>query len=138
MSIDYTDVTEIPGAGGTTDQEDRLLHRYNWATSMARDKRVLEVACGAGFGLGGIRSVARMAVGSDYTLNLLRIAKSHYRSRVPFTRLDGQHLPYRGDCFDLILIFEAIYYLSDVNGFMREVHRCSYRRREDSHRFRKP
>ena len=90
---------------------------------MARDKRVLEVASGAGFGLGCLDSVAKMVVGGDYTSNLLRVAHSHYGERLPMVQLNGERLPFENATFDLVLLFEALYYLPDVERFITEAQR---------------
>lgn len=123
MNIDYTKVTEVPGSGGTGEQLERLRHRYGWAKGMAQNRRVLEVACGAGFGFGSLESVANSVVGGDYTFNLLRIAHSHYGQRIPLVQLDGGTLPFSDNSFDTVLIFEALYYLPNVESFVLEVHR---------------
>ncbi len=52
MGIDYTTVTEVPGNQVTQEQLERMFHRYCFASNFAEGKDVLEVACGAGLGLG--------------------------------------------------------------------------------------
>ena len=120
MTEDYTQVTEVPGSGATKEQLERLLHRYHMARQYSEHKRVLEVACGAGFGLGYLSQKARGVVGGDFTLNLLKIAHQHYTDRIPLILLDGQRLPFHDKVFDVILMFEAIYYLADAGAFIRE------------------
>lgn len=123
MRIDFSNVTEVPGSGATTDQLERLNHRYAVARELAVGKRVLEVACGAGFGLGALESAADQVVGGDYTRNLLHVARSHYRNRVPLVQLDAQHLPFGSGSFDVVLMFEAIYYVPDAKAFLDEAAR---------------
>ena len=123
MPDDYTSVTELPGSQATREQQARLYHRYHTAGRYAAGKRVLEVACGAGLGLGYLARTAKSVVGGDYTENLLRMAQSHYRSRVPLVRLDAHHLPFRDRAFDLIVLYEAIYYLGQAEQFIAESRR---------------
>ena len=123
MAEDYTDVTEAPGSMATREQLARLYHRYHTAYDYAAGRHVLEVACGAGLGLGYLARTASGVVGGDYTENLLRIAQSHYQGRVPLARLDAHHLPFRDRAFDLIILFEAIYYLSQAEHFIAESRR---------------
>lgn len=120
---DYTSVTELPGSQATREQRARLYHRYHIASRYAEGKRVLEVACGAGLGLGYVARTARSVVGGDYTENLLRIAQAHYQGRVPLVRLDAHHLSFRDCAFDLIVLFEAIYYLGQAEQFIAESRR---------------
>jgi SAM-dependent methyltransferase len=123
LTDDYRAVTEIPGGRATREQLARLYHRYHTASRYAGGRRVLEVACGAGLGLGYLSRDASLAVGGDYTENLLHLARSHYRQRVPLLRLDAHHLPFRSGSFDLVVILEAIYYLQNAAGFLAEVRR---------------
>lgn len=120
---DYTDITELPGAGATRDQRARLLNRYQTASQYARSKRVLEIACGAGLGLGYLRRSAQRVAGGDYTSGLLRMAQSHYAGRVPLFQLDAHALPFRPASFDLVLIFEALYYMQDAARALSEARR---------------
>ena len=123
MTTDFITVTELPGSQATREQLARLYHRYHTAGQYAAGKRVLEVACGAGLGLGYLARTAKSVVGGDYTENLLRIAQSHYQGRVPLVRLDAHHLPFRDRAFDLIVLFEAIYYLAQAEQFIVESRR---------------
>ena len=109
MVEDYTTVTEVPGSQATREQQARLYHRYHTAGNYAAGKRVLEVACGSGLGLGYLGRTAASVVGGDYTEKLLRIAQSYYGDGVPLVRLDAHHLPFRNQAFDLVIILEAIY-----------------------------
>jgi lipopolysaccharide/colanic/teichoic acid biosynthesis glycosyltransferase/ubiquinone/menaquinone biosynthesis C-methylase UbiE len=123
VPIDYSSVTELPGSGATCEQLERLYHRYHAARQRAAGKRVLEVACGAGMGLGYLADTASKVIGGDYTENLLRTAWAYYQDRIPLLRLDAHHLPFSERSFDLAIIFEAIYYLADPPQFLAEVRR---------------
>ncbi|GBD11408.1 putative S-adenosylmethionine-dependent methyltransferase [bacterium HR23] len=120
---DYADVTEVPGLGATREQLSMLYTRYKWAVEFCEGKDVLEVACGAGLGLGYLAARARRIVGGDYTERLLRMAREHYRSRVPLVRLDAHMLPFRDRAFDVVILYEAIYYLTDPGRFLAECRR---------------
>ena len=123
MGIDYTSVTEIPGNQVTQEQLERMFHRYHFASSFAEGRDVLEVACGAGLGLGYIARKARKVVGGDYTENLLMTAKGYYQGRLPLLRLDAHFLPFRDCSFDVVILYEAIYYLAEVETFLSEARR---------------
>jgi SAM-dependent methyltransferase len=123
MPEDYTTVTELPESGATREQLARLYHRYHVAKQYAADKRVLEVACGAGLGLGYLAKTAATVVGGDYTDGLLHTAQSYYQGRVPLLRMDAHFLPFRSQSFDLVFVFEAIYYFADAKRFIAEARR---------------
>ncbi|HOM17804.1 MAG TPA: hypothetical protein PLQ00_10775, partial [Thermoguttaceae bacterium] len=61
-TADYTGVTELPGNLAHKEQLSILMTRYHWAAQYARDREVLEAACGAGQGLGYLRRTARRVV----------------------------------------------------------------------------
>lgn len=119
-SADFTGVTEVPGNRIRREALDELVTRYEYAANLCRDRDVLEVACGAGMGLGRLESVARRVVGGDYSEPLLTIARQHYRHRVPLVRLDGASLPFRDASFDVVVLYEALYYLPLPQRFLSE------------------
>lgn len=121
--IDYTQVTEITGEPVSREQIERMLTRYQWARSYCQNREVLELACGPGQGLGYLAREAKRMVGGDYSATLLQIARKHYRDRIPLLRLDAQSIPFRDQSFDVVLLYEAIYYLPDREAFARECYR---------------
>jgi ubiquinone/menaquinone biosynthesis C-methylase UbiE len=100
-----------------------MLTRYYWARSFCQNREVLELACGSGQGLGYIARAAKKMVGGDYSPPLLRVARNHYQGRIPLLRLDAQAIPFRDQSFDVVLLYEAIYYLPDREAFARECYR---------------
>ena len=125
MGADYTTVTELPGNRATKEQLERLYHRYRFAFEFCKGKDVLEVACGAGMGLGYLAKAANRVVGGDIDEKILDIALNTYHGRtdIEILRLDAQYLPFRDSSFDVVLVYEAIYYFSKAEKFISEVHR---------------
>jgi ubiquinone/menaquinone biosynthesis C-methylase UbiE len=123
MGIDYSTVTEIPGNRVTQDQLERMFHRYCFAANFSEGKDLLEVACGSGQGLGYLAKRAKWVFGGDYTENLIMVAKRYYQERVPLLRLDAHFLPFRDQSFDVVILYEAIYYLTEPETFFREARR---------------
>jgi SAM-dependent methyltransferase len=119
-SRDYSSVTESPGNQVTHEAVDMVLTRYHWAAGLSAGKDVLEVGCGAGQGLGYVARSARRVIGGDYTDALVRAARRQYEGRLPLLRLDAQALPFAAGSFDIVLLFEAIYYLPDAVRFVAE------------------
>jgi SAM-dependent methyltransferase len=123
FTTDFTTVTEAPGDALRHEALEMLWTRYAFAAEYCRGRHVLEVACGAGQGLGLLAKTAARVVGGDYTERLLGLAKRHYGSRVPLVRLDGQQLPFRSGSFDVVLLYEAVYYLPEPALFLEECRR---------------
>jgi ubiquinone/menaquinone biosynthesis C-methylase UbiE len=120
---DFSGVTEAPGHPATRAQLARMYQRYRFAASRCEGRRVLEVACGAGMGLGYLAARSRMAVGGDYTQGLVQKARGHYGTRLPLLCLDAQALPFRDGTFDTVILFEAIYYIPSPREFLAECRR---------------
>jgi SAM-dependent methyltransferase len=90
---------------------------------IAPGRRVLEIGCGAGQGLALLAQAGQSVVGGDYSMALLRGGRRHYGNRVPFVRLTASELPFRAGAFDLILCFEATYYVPDIQRAFGEIAR---------------
>lgn len=131
-NFDYTSITELPGTRLNNEQLTRICQRYQLAMSHAADRRVLEVACGAGMGLRALSTVARSVVGLDYTMSVLQVAQAGQppasmphpaKKQVSLLGGDAQRLPFAAASFDLLLNFEAIYYLAEPRTFLRDAYR---------------
>lgn len=120
---DFTTVTELPGTEVTDEQVERLAHRYYWAGEYCRGRDVLEVGCGAGQGLGYLASVSRSLRAGDISPALVERARIHYRNRIEILELDAQALPFPECSLDVVMLFEAIYYLSSAERFVNECRR---------------
>jgi ubiquinone/menaquinone biosynthesis C-methylase UbiE len=125
MKTDYTTVTEITGYKVTKEQLNRMYTRYRFASNLCADKEVLEVACGSGQGLGYLAKKARRVVGGDIDKINLKWAIKNYRGRdnIEIQSLDAHNLPFDDGSFDVVILFEAIYYLSKPEKFIAEANR---------------
>ena len=125
MAADFASVTEQPWQGATRMQMSMLRTRYGWAAEYTAGKDVLEVACGAGLGLGWLAKRARSVEAGDIDEENCRIARETYRGDVNIRvgRMDALDLPFKDGSFDVALLFEALYYLPDVPRFLAEAGR---------------
>ncbi len=123
MAAEFAEVTELAGTEISTEQLDRMAHRYHWALQYCRDKDIVEAGCGSGQGLGILGSVARTLEGGDYSSRILSIPQAHYGERVKLSVFDAQRLPFANASKDVVILFEAIYYVPDAAGFARECRR---------------
>jgi len=120
MGNNYISVTEIAGDEVTQEQIDRLCNRYYWAEQYCLDKDVVEIACGSGQGLGYLSKVARSIEAGDYSDEILSIASQHYGDRIKLQQFDAQDMPFEDKSKDVLILFEAIYYLPDAEQFVQE------------------
>lgn len=123
--IDFSTVTEITGNKVTKEQLNRMYTRYRFAAEFCDGRDVLEVACGTGQGLGLLAKRARRVFGGDVDEKILKTAKDHYENRGSITLkvLDAHKLDFENNSFDVVILYEAIYYLDQPNKFIKEAMR---------------
>jgi len=120
----YATVTELPGNKAHQDQVDAMRTRYEWASKMCQDKDIVEIACGAGIGLGILARGAKSVVGGDVDPAVLKYGIEHYQNRnIKVMELDACKLQLEDDSVDVAICFEATYYFPSLMDFMREVRR---------------
>lgn len=102
------------------------MHRYAFTLPLARGKRVLDAACGEGYGSALLAGQADQVLGLDIAPESIAHAQARYAGQenlafrqADVTRLDD--LPERG--FDLIVCFETLEHVSQhdelLAGFAR-------------------
>jgi SAM-dependent methyltransferase len=120
---DFATVTDVAGDEVTQEQLVRVQARYSWALPYCRDRDVIEVACGTGAGLGLLAGSARSLLAGDLTPSLVQRARAHYGNRVDVREFDAATIPVADRSADVVILFEAIYYLPDVERFLTEARR---------------
>lgn len=114
---DYRDVTEIANDQVTAEQVERLRRRYLWARPYCAGRDVHELACGTAQGSGVLAEVAATFTASDQSEPMLEQARCHYGIRFPLRKLDAQALPLPDRSLDVLVLFEALYYLPEADAF---------------------
>lgn len=101
-----------------------MIHtRYALARERCAGKDVLESACGPGRGLGYMAEKARSVTAGDLTPGLIDSARAHYGDRIKLSVFDAQKPPFPDASFDLVVLYEAIYYLPEPEAFLAEARR---------------
>jgi SAM-dependent methyltransferase len=122
VTADFTTVTETWGLGASPEQLAMQHFRYRMASQLALGGAVLEVGCGSGMGLPYLQARSRAVVGGDYTMALLREARTHVDG-TPLVRMDAVRLPFTDASFDVVLMLEMIYYVADQAAAVAECRR---------------
>lgn len=125
MTTAYSTITETPGIGASREQLAMLYSRYRFAAEWCAGRDVLEVACGAGQGLGYLARRAKRVVGGDVDQANLTCAAARYSGRPQITvqQFDAHQFPFPDASFDTAICFEAIYYFARPDIFLRECRR---------------
>jgi SAM-dependent methyltransferase len=119
----FIEVTELAGDEVSQEQVHRVATRYAWALGYAEGRDVLEIACGCGPGLGLLQKSAHSFVAGDISEQILARARAHYGTRVDLRIMDAMALPFPDQSLDVVLIFEALYYVPDALRFADECRR---------------
>jgi len=123
MTSHFVGVTAMPGNPVSEEQIERLCHRYVWAGAYCKDRDVVEVACGAAQGLGCLVDRAKSLCAGDYAEEMISKAREHYGNRIPLLRFDAQSMPFRDNSLDVVILYEALYYLPSAQAFISECRR---------------
>lgn len=112
---------------GSTDPilEKEHVERYEFAKGYVRDRRVLDVSCGSGYGSHLLSDEAAEVIGVDISEEALKLAGDRYQApNLSFVQADATCLDCLGECrFDVVVSFETIEHIPDYGGFLQEVKR---------------
>lgn len=123
MAPNFLAITEVGGELVSQAQIVRFQQRYIWAGLFCKGKDVLEAACGTGPGLGYLASVSKSLTAGDYSPEVLAVTRAHYGDRIALHEFNAQATPFADTSFDVVILFEAIYYLPDAESFITECRR---------------
>jgi SAM-dependent methyltransferase len=108
--------------GGQTEIEH--LHRYFFARSLCRGKRVLDVASGEGYGTALLAQVATEAIGVELSHEAVaHAAMAYQRENLCFLQGDGHAIPLGDAVVDVVVSFETIEHFDRQELFLSEVRR---------------
>ena len=99
-------------------------HRYAFARGMVSGLRVLDAACGEGYGSALLAGAASGVTGVDVSAEAVQHARERYASKnLDFRAADCLDLPFAADEFDCIVSFETLEHLEDHDGLLNEFRR---------------
>ncbi len=100
------------------------LKRYLFARDYCRNKEVLDVACGTGYGTYELAQVSRKVIGVDLSDESIQYAHGRYqRENILFQTMDACRLIFQDKSFDTVCSFETIEHLPDSKTFLSEISR---------------
>jgi SAM-dependent methyltransferase len=119
--MEYTGERMVPEASdGLTFWEH--VERYRFALEHVVGRRVLDIACGEGYGSAAILAAgAASVIGVDVSEEACLHARSKYGLET--RQGSAEAIPLAEGEVDVVVSFETIEHLHDVEGFIRECHR---------------
>ena len=113
----------IPGQAADNVRRDHE-RRYQHVRALIEGQRILDVACGSGFGVRIMSPVSPVIVGVDYSFAAVSFAKRKYMRTVDSgVQADASVLPFADSSFDAVVSFETIEHLVKPIEFLQEVRR---------------
>ena len=105
--------------------KDEHLDRYRFAYTFAQGKRILDIACGTGYGSHMLSSAgAKSVTGIDISLESIEYARRFESNNLTFSQGNALSLKsIKDNSFDLVVSFETIEHLNDPRRFLSELRR---------------
>jgi len=101
------------------------VHRYLLACQYASNRRVLDIACGEGYGTAMLAKTARAVVGADIDPTTVDHARQHHAAaNTSFVRADAEQLALEPESFDLVVSYETIEHIEAHEAFLEQVRRA--------------
>lgn len=98
--------------------------RYCFAMQFVEGRRVLDIACGSGYGMPLLSAKARFVVGVEIDMKTAAEAVSFTAGRAAaVVAADGHWLPFPDGCFDVVTSFETLEHLDRRDLFLAECSR---------------
>ena len=98
--------------------------RYDWASVYCKAKRVLDVACGTGYGSAILAQTgAAQVVGVDISIGAIA-TNGKQPTRLALANGDACNLPFDDGTFDVVVSFETIEHLASPELLLAEISRA--------------
>ncbi len=99
-------------------------HRYAMVLDVVKEKDVLDVACGEGYGSSFMADVARSVIGVDISDEAVQHASSAYKKlNLTFSQGSATNLDFADASFDVVVSFETIEHLAEQAQMLAEIRR---------------
>lgn len=114
----------VPKPIPTSGVEVEHLERYKFSCNYVKSKRVLDIACGAGYGSHMIKLAgASYVLGGDISANNVQYCNAHFQMKdLEFKQLDICQ-PIVEKPFDVIISFETIEHISNYTAALKNLHK---------------
>ncbi|MBN9285827.1 MULTISPECIES: class I SAM-dependent methyltransferase [unclassified Flavobacterium] len=100
------------------------LHRYGIALSFIKDKTVLDIACGEGYGTNLMGNSASFVYGVDIDPDTIEAAKRKYtKGNIQYKTGNTSAIPLEDNSVDVVISFETIEHHDQHDEMLKEIKR---------------
>ncbi len=100
------------------------LHRYAIAMELVNNKKVLDIACGEGYGSNLLAKNASHVTGVDINADIIKQATAKYQKQnLEFLTGTVENIPAADKQFEVVISFETLEHIADHNKMMAEIKR---------------
>jgi ubiquinone/menaquinone biosynthesis C-methylase UbiE len=100
------------------------IMRYESVINVVRNKTVLDIASGSGYGSAALAKVAKKVYGVDINEKAVAYSKEHYNdSNITFKVGSGTEIPMEDGSVDVVVSHETIEHIDNYKLFLKEVKR---------------
>ena len=123
--MEFTGERVIPDAESQVPLFEEHLARYYSAGEFVKNKSVLDLGSGTGYGSYYLsQQGAKFVSGTDIDAEAIQYAQAHFKSScLAFFQSDVSHLPLNSQIFDVVVSFEVIEHLKSPTPSLAETSR---------------
>lgn len=125
MSAEYTGERFLP-KDCKGEMEIEHYQRYRFAAAFVKGKKVLDAACGEGYGSHILSEKAKEVTGLDISAETVENANKKYgKDNLSFRAGSVESLPFEDDSFDVVISYETIEHVTGEiqESFLKEIRR---------------
>jgi ubiquinone/menaquinone biosynthesis C-methylase UbiE len=98
--------------------------RYIFASQFVKGRKVLDIACGSGYGSAYLARTAKKVFGVDISKETIGYAQKKYGSdNIEYLTGSAESIPLPDQSIDIVVSFETVEHISDYEKFLREIKR---------------
>lgn len=100
------------------------LHRYALASNLVKGRRVLDIACGEGYGSSLLANLAEFVVGVDISQEAVdHASKKYVKENLKFLQGSATEIPVESKSIDIVVSFETIEHHDQHSRMLEEIKR---------------
>ncbi len=100
------------------------LHRYSLTFELIKNKKVLDIACGEGYGVNLMSNYANHVTGIDIDKKVIRKANQKYTNKnIKFIEGSILNIPSPNNSFDIVICFETLEHVEEHELLISEIKR---------------